>query len=93
VNSRIYLLDGTGESAVLSDAAINGIGRPYTLRSDARGFYVIGTNGVARRNAKGDWSYIAIPMDVPDGPINDVLSDGDYVWVATSAGATRLLWR
>jgi ligand-binding sensor domain-containing protein len=92
VRGRVYLLDENGGSNIVPDATMGAIGRAYDFRFDAGGLFVLGSNGVARRKVAGEWSYFAIPADIPDAPVNDVVSDGEYVWVATPSGATRLRW-
>ena len=91
-NRTVYVLDEAGGSSIVNDAALAAIGRAYELRADDQGVYVIGTQGVARRGADGQWNYLTIPTDIPAAPVADVVSAGEFIWVATPVGATRLKW-
>jgi sugar lactone lactonase YvrE len=67
--------------------------RPHDLRGAARGLLVLGTRGVAEWHADtAEWTHLAVPADIPVGPIRDAVRVGEFLWVATPAGAVRLHW-
>jgi ligand-binding sensor domain-containing protein len=68
-----------------------GIGRPIRVRADGRRIWVAGERGAAVLDiATGGWTSYLVPADVPAGPVVDVASDGEHVWLATPLGALRL---
>lgn len=67
--------------------------RPRDLRGDAHGLFVLGSRGVAEWNAETDnWRHLTVPADIPVGPVSDAVRVGEFLWVATPAGAMRLRW-
>ncbi|HEX6066639.1 MAG TPA: two-component regulator propeller domain-containing protein [Longimicrobiales bacterium] len=97
--SGVQTWNGAGMSLPLRTAALARVGRPTAIASEgdranpgAR-VWIGGTDGLAEWNtADNTWRYLTIPGDIPEGPILDVLADGEFVWVATPAGALRLEW-
>lgn len=68
--------------------------RPHDLRGDAHGLFILGSSGVAEWDAETDnWIQLTVPADIPVGPVRDAVRVGEFVWVATPAGAVRLRWR
>ena len=70
------------------------IGRPHRLALAPGALWVAGDVGAARLDlASGQWLTFVAPVDLPAGPVTDVVPWGDDVWLATPAGAVRLRWR
>ncbi len=89
----VYLFGDAWSTTPLRNAVTASVGRAYDLRADQDVLYVFGTRGVARwKKATDEWSYLTVPADIPAGPLRDVVTAGAAVWLATPAGATRLVW-
>jgi ligand-binding sensor domain-containing protein len=90
----VYRLGQDGVRGPLRDANLERIGPLVRLAGGGRGLWVAGQGGIARLDPQsGIWESFTVPADLPSGPVLDVLSAGDDVWVATPAGAVRLRWR
>lgn len=88
----VYFYDQQWSDVVRS--ALLAVGRPHDLRGDARSLFVLGSRGVAEWDAESDdWAQLTVPADIPVGPVRDAVRVGDFLWVATPAGAVRLSWR
>jgi ligand-binding sensor domain-containing protein len=70
---------------------IGGSGTVYSLVAAEDGLWVGGDGGAARWDAAaGEWLTYLVPDDIPAGPVVGVHTVGDWLWLATPAGALRL---
>ena len=91
-SDRVYFFDQQWSDAVRT--ALQAGARPHDLRGDARSLLVLGSRGVAEWDAETDnWTQLGVPTDIPVGPVRDAVRVGEFLWVATPAGAVRLRWR
>jgi ligand-binding sensor domain-containing protein len=94
IGDVLYTLTGEGWSGPLRDASLDAIGPPLRLATAEGRLWVAGGRGVAHRDPEsGAWRAFEIPGDIPVGPVLDVKPLGEYVWIATPAGALRLRWK
>jgi hypothetical protein len=88
----VYAADTS--SPPVRDPMLSRIGEPYRLSAAEGYLWVAGPGGIAYRDpSSGAWTAFTAPVDLPAGPVVDVLPVGDDVWAATPAGAIRLRWR
>jgi hypothetical protein len=70
------------------------LGQLGMLIEDHGDLWILGARGAAVRRAESAaWSYYSAPEDIPEGPVRDLLPLGDVIWLATPAGALRVLVR
>jgi len=69
-------------------------GRVTRLRATPTHLWVAGERGVAAQDlTTGAWQSFRVPDDVPEGPVTDLLAGDGHVWLATAAGAFRIMLR
>ena len=69
----------------------NALGQLGGLRSDGADIWVLGQRGAAVKRAEtGGWTYYVATDDIPEAPVRDLLPQGEYLWLATPAGALRI---
>ena len=62
------------------------------LRTDGSSIWVLGTAGFSMKGAQsGLWTYYMAIDDIPEAPVRDLLPLASSVWLATPAGALRVL--
>ncbi len=94
IGEALHMWTAEGWSAPIRDASLDAIGPPLRMAGEDGVLWVAGGRGVAYRDAgSGAWRAFEIPGDIPIGPVLDVRPAGEFVWVATPAGALRLRWR
>lgn len=94
----LFRFDGAAWHGPFREASLGGLGRLHTLAAAGGQLWIAGQGGVARwdRAAQPDapfWTFHLGGLDLPPGPIRDVLPLDDHVWVSTPSGAMRLEWR
>jgi ligand-binding sensor domain-containing protein len=94
IGDALHTWTATGWSGPIRDASLDAIGPPLRLAGEDGRLWVAGGRGVAHREPEsGAWRAFEIPGDIPVGPVLDALPLGEYVWIATPAGALRLRWQ
>lgn len=85
-NNRVYVFESTWADNLVPQARA-----PHDLRSSGESLFILGRDGVEEFNFTTKVStYLSIPFDIPEGPVRDAARTGEFVWVATPMGATRL---
>jgi hypothetical protein len=76
------------------NAHLLAIGVPVTLATINNRVYIGGAYGVAEWNPATDqWRHLAMPHDLPQGPVFDIAGENNRLWLATPLGALRLQWK
>jgi ligand-binding sensor domain-containing protein len=86
----VYRIEANGMQTELREPAQR-LGRLYALAVSGDRLFVGGNGGLATydESTRG-WTYYSVPSDIPAGPVRDVIVAGDFIWLATPAGALRL---
>jgi ligand-binding sensor domain-containing protein len=86
----LYRIESGRAPTVLHEPAQR-IGRLYALAVSGNRLFVAGNAGLAAYDESTHaWTWYSIPSDIPAGPVRDVAVDGEFIWLATPAGALRL---
>ncbi len=86
-----YRLENGAWAGPVREATTLGLGTLYRLLIDDGGsVWIAGERGIARLAAGRPPRAWLVPMDVPVGPVRGLALDGEFVWVATPAGAFRI---
>ncbi len=95
IGDALYRRDAAGTwTGPLRDASLGRIGRLNRLAYALGQLWVSGEGGVARYDeAHSAWTFYQVGLDIPEGPVVDVKPDGDWVWLATPAGALHVKWK
>lgn len=90
----IFRYQGGRWQGPIREPAARGIGPLRRLAAAEDRLWVAGGRGVGLYDITANqWTYFLPPNDLPVGPAMDILPRGDFVWVATPAGALRLRWQ
>lgn len=88
VEGRLHLFDSEWSEPVVLQSA----GRAYALRGAGDRLLVLHPAGIEEWNSAAQTSqHLSAPVDIPENP-RDAMRVGEYLWVATPAGAMRLRW-
>jgi hypothetical protein len=90
----VHAWDGAALTTPLRNVSLQAAGVPFSLSTVGPRIYVGGSYGLAEWNsADNTWRHLLVPDDIPEGPVFDVMGDNGRIWLATPAGALRLLWK